>query len=58
VGGAAVAVAVAPAAAAAGAFAAGADVCVLSPGDEVAQRVYARAGFTRVATMLHWSDSA
>lgn len=44
------------AAAAAGAFAAGADVCVLSPGDEVAQRVYARAGFTRVATMLHWSD--
>jgi ribosomal protein S18 acetylase RimI-like enzyme len=46
------------AAAAAGAFAAGADVCVLSPGDEVAQRVYARAGFARVATMLHWSDPA
>jgi len=44
------------AAAAAAAFAAGADVCVLSPGDEVAQRVYARAGFGRVATMLHWSD--
>jgi predicted GNAT family acetyltransferase len=44
------------AAAAAGAFAAGADVCVLSPGNEVAQRVYARAGFGRVATMLHWSD--
>ena len=44
------------AAAAAAAFAAGADVCVLSPGDEVAQRVYARAGFRRAATMLHWSD--
>jgi predicted GNAT family acetyltransferase len=43
-------------AAAAAAFAAGADVCVLSPGDEIAQRVYARAGFRRVATMLHWSD--
>jgi predicted GNAT family acetyltransferase len=46
------------AAAAADAFAAGAEVCVLSPGDDVAQRVYARAGFTRVATMLHWSDPA
>jgi predicted GNAT family acetyltransferase len=46
------------AAAAADAFAAGADVCVLSPGDDVAQRVYARAGFARVATMLHWSDPA
>jgi ribosomal protein S18 acetylase RimI-like enzyme len=44
------------AAAAAGAFADGADVCILSPGDEVAQRVYTRAGFTRVATILHWSD--
>jgi predicted GNAT family acetyltransferase len=44
------------AAAAASAFAAGAAVCVLSPGDDVAQRVYARAGFRRVATMLHWSD--
>ena len=44
------------AAAAAAAFAAGADVCVLSPGDDTAQRVYARAGFRRVATMLHWSD--
>jgi ribosomal protein S18 acetylase RimI-like enzyme len=44
------------AAAAACAFAAGAETCVLSPGDEVAQRVYARAGFARVATMLHWSD--
>jgi predicted GNAT family acetyltransferase len=42
--------------AAAGAFAAGAETCILSPGDEVAQRVYARAGFGRVATMLHWSD--
>jgi ribosomal protein S18 acetylase RimI-like enzyme len=44
------------AAAAAAAFAAGADVCVLSPGDELAQRVYTRAGFGRAATMLHWSD--
>ena len=38
------------------AFAAGAALCLLSPGDEVALRVYARAGFRRVATMLHWSD--
>jgi GNAT superfamily N-acetyltransferase len=38
------------------AFAAGAELCLLSPGDEVALRVYARAGFRRVATMLHWSD--
>ena len=44
------------AAAARAAFASGASLCVLSPGDEVAQRVYARAGFRRVATMLHWSD--
>jgi predicted GNAT family acetyltransferase len=44
------------AAAAAAAFSAGANACVLSPGDDVAQRVYARAGFRRVATMLHWSD--
>jgi ribosomal protein S18 acetylase RimI-like enzyme len=44
------------AAAAAAAFAAGAELCVLSPGDDTAQRVYARAGFRRVATMLHWSD--
>jgi hypothetical protein len=29
---------------------------VLSPGDETAMRVYERAGFSRVATMLHWSD--
>jgi GNAT superfamily N-acetyltransferase len=44
------------AAAARAAFAAGAELCVLSPGDEGAQRVYARAGFARAATMLHWSD--
>jgi GNAT superfamily N-acetyltransferase len=46
------------AAAAAEAFAGGAEACVLSPGDEVAQRVYVRAGFRRIATMLHWSDAA
>jgi GNAT superfamily N-acetyltransferase len=45
------------AAAAEAAFAAGAGMCLLSPGDDVAQRVYARAGFQRVATMLHWSDA-
>jgi ribosomal protein S18 acetylase RimI-like enzyme len=44
------------AAAARGAFAAGASVCILSPGDEGALRVYTRAGFRRIATMLHWSD--
>jgi GNAT superfamily N-acetyltransferase len=44
------------AAAARAAFAAGAQLCVLSPGDDGAQRVYARAGFRRAATMLHWSD--
>jgi ribosomal protein S18 acetylase RimI-like enzyme len=44
------------AAAARDAFAAGASLCVLSPGDDTAQRVYARAGFGRVATMLHYSD--
>ena len=38
------------------AFAAGASLCVLSPGDEGALRVYERAGFRRIATMLHWSD--
>ena len=38
------------------AFQAGAATCVLSPGDETALRVYARAGFRRVATMLHYSD--
>jgi ribosomal protein S18 acetylase RimI-like enzyme len=46
------------AAAARAAFEAGASTCVLSPGDETAQRVYARAGFRRVATVLHYSDSA
>lgn len=44
------------AAAAREAFAAGASICVLSPGDDAAQRVYARAGFSPAATMLHWSD--
>ena len=38
------------------AFAAGASLCVLSPGDETALRVYERAGFRRIATILHWSD--
>jgi predicted GNAT family acetyltransferase len=38
------------------AFTAGASLCVLSPGDEGALRVYERAGFRRMATMLHWSD--
>jgi ribosomal protein S18 acetylase RimI-like enzyme len=46
------------AAAARAAFAAGASTCVLSPGDETALRVYERAGFRRVATMLHYSDPA
>ena len=45
------------AAAARGAFAAGAELCLLTPGDEGALRVYARAGFRRVARMLHWSDA-
>jgi ribosomal protein S18 acetylase RimI-like enzyme len=40
------------------AFEAGASTCVLSPGDETALRVYERAGFRRIATMLHYSDSA
>jgi ribosomal protein S18 acetylase RimI-like enzyme len=44
------------AAAARAAFAAGARVCVLSPGGDEAKRVYARAGFRGTATMLHWSD--
>lgn len=44
------------AAAARAAFEAGASTCVLSPGDETALRVYARAGFHPVATMLHYSD--
>ena len=44
------------ASAARAAFEAGASTCVLSPGDETALRVYARAGFRPVATMLHYSD--
>jgi GNAT superfamily N-acetyltransferase len=44
------------AAAAREAFAAGASLCVISPGGDDAQRVYARAGFRRAATILHWSD--
>ena len=44
------------AAASRAAFEAGASTCVLSPGNETAQRVYARAGFHRIATMLHYSD--
>jgi ribosomal protein S18 acetylase RimI-like enzyme len=44
------------AAAASAAFDEGAELCVLSPGDETAMRVYERAGFSRVATLLHWSD--
>src|SRR5262249_12762396 len=43
------------AAAARAAFEAGASTCVLSPGDETALRVYARAGFRPVATMLHYA---
>src|SRR4051812_11012155 len=48
--------AVVTAAAARAAFAAGARLCVLSPGHDEAQRVYARAGFRGTATMLHWAD--
>jgi hypothetical protein len=44
------------AAASRAAFEAGASTCLLSPGDETALRVYARAGFQGVATMLHYSD--
>ena len=44
------------AAAAREAFRAGAELCVISPGGDEAQRVYERAGFRRSATMLHWSD--
>jgi ribosomal protein S18 acetylase RimI-like enzyme len=46
------------AAAARAAFDAGARLCILSPGGDEAQRVYARAGFAGVATMLHWNDLA
>jgi ribosomal protein S18 acetylase RimI-like enzyme len=38
------------------AFNAGATLCILSPGNETAQRVYARAGFSRAATSLYFSD--
>jgi ribosomal protein S18 acetylase RimI-like enzyme len=44
------------AAAARAAFEAGASTCLLSPGDETALRVYARAGFRPVTTMLHYCD--
>jgi ribosomal protein S18 acetylase RimI-like enzyme len=43
------------AAASRAAFAAGAELCVLTPGHEAAQRIYAAAGFEPLATMLHWS---
>jgi ribosomal protein S18 acetylase RimI-like enzyme len=46
------------AAAAEAAFEAGASTCVLSPGDETALRVYARAGFRPIATMLHYNDAS
>jgi ribosomal protein S18 acetylase RimI-like enzyme len=38
------------------AFAAGAELCVLTPGDEGALRVYERAGFRPIATVLNYSD--
>jgi predicted GNAT family acetyltransferase len=42
------------AAVAAEAFADGADLCFLTPGDDGAERVYARAGFARAGTtMVH-----
>jgi GNAT superfamily N-acetyltransferase len=41
------------AAASAHAFADGADLAILTPGDEATGRVYARVGFTPVATMVH-----
>jgi ribosomal protein S18 acetylase RimI-like enzyme len=42
------------AAAAAAAFADGAELCFLTPGDDGAERVYARAGFARAGTtMVH-----
>ena len=43
------------AAASRAAFDAGAELCVLTPGHEAAQPIYAAAGFTAIATMLHWS---
>jgi predicted GNAT family acetyltransferase len=42
------------AAAATAAFADGAELCFLTPGDDGAERVYARAGFARAGTtMVH-----
>jgi RimJ/RimL family protein N-acetyltransferase len=46
----------ATAAATAAAFAAGARTCVLTPGSDEAMRIYARAGFTGVATSEYWAD--
>ena len=46
----------ATAAAAGLAFRRGATSCVLTPGDEGAMRVYARAGFAPVATSTYWRD--
>lgn len=40
------------------AFAAGAELCVLTPGHEGALRVYERAGFRPIATVLNYSDEA
>jgi ribosomal protein S18 acetylase RimI-like enzyme len=45
------------AAAAETAFAAGAEVAVLSPGDEGAMRLYRRIGFEPLETMLHYVDA-
>ena len=40
------------------AFDAGAELCVLTPGLEAAQRIFAAAGYETIATMLHWSVGA
>jgi GNAT superfamily N-acetyltransferase len=45
------------AAATAAAFAGGAELAVLAPGDEGAMRIYERAGFEPVETMLHYVDA-
>jgi ribosomal protein S18 acetylase RimI-like enzyme len=45
------------AAAAETAFAAGAEVALLSPGDEGAMRLYRRIGFEPLETMVHYIDS-
>ena len=37
------------------AFDAGAELCVLTPGHESAQRISAAAGYEAIAMMLHWS---